>query len=201
MKLRYAGGSPFVRKVTVTAIEAGLDGRIERVPTEFDRPEDGLARDNPLGRVPTLITDEGRPIIESSVICAYLDGLHDGPKLVPIAGEARQTALWLEALADGMTESAIAVQRERARPQEKYWEDWEDRNWTKVERTLDALEANAALLDGPLTIGQIALGCGLGWMLRRLGDKLDGWDARWPGLAAWYAGFSQRPSMIETAPK
>jgi glutathione S-transferase len=201
MKLRFAAGSPFVRKVTVTAIETGLDGRIERVPTDFADPTDGLARDNPLGRVPTLITDDGKPMIESSVICAWLDGQHDGAKLIPKQPEARRNALWLEALADGMTESAIAVQRERARPAEKYWEDWESRNWAKVERTLDAIDSNAALLNGDLTIGQIALGCGLGWILLRLPDKLEGWEERWPAIAAWHAAFSERPSMQATAPK
>jgi glutathione S-transferase len=201
MKLRFAGGSPFVRKVTVTAIETGLDGRIERVPTDPNNTSEDHARDNPLGRVPTLITDDGKPIIESSVICAYLDGLHDGPKMIPVDPAAQRDALWMEAMADGMTESAIGVARERNRPQEVYWSNWETHNWTKVERCLDALEANAAMLDGPPHIGRIAVACGLGWMLLRVGDKLDGWDARWPKLAAWYAAFCERPSMQATVPK
>lgn len=201
MKLRYAAGSPFVRKVTVTAIETGLDDRIERVPTNLRDPESDLPKDNPLGRVPALLTDDGKPIIESSLICAHLDGLHSGPKVIPDAPEARRAVLWLEALADGMTESAVAVQRERGRPEERYWADFEGRNWTKVERVLDAVDADPALLHGALNLGQIALACGLGWIMKRMPDKMEGWEERWPAVAGWYAGFSQRPSMKATEPQ
>ena len=124
MKLRWAPGSPFVRKVTVTAIETGLDGRIERIETDY-RPQDGaLVRDNPLGRVPALIRDDGSVLADSPVICAWLDSLHDGPKLIPDAGEARWRALNLEGLGDGLGEAAIAVQRERSRPEDKRWDAW-----------------------------------------------------------------------------
>ena len=201
MKLRYAAGSPFVRKVTVTAIETGLDDRIERVETNYREPDSDFTRNNPLGRVPALLTDEGKPMIESSVICAYLDTLHGGPRLIPESGEARREALWLEALADGMTEAAVAVQRERGRPEDIYWKPFETSNWTKVERALDAVNAEPALLEAPLHIGQVALACGLGWILFRMPDKLAGWEERWPAVASWYAEFSRRPSMQATAPR
>lgn len=201
MKLRYAAGSPFVRKVTVTALETGLHDRIERIPTNLRDAENDLPKDNPLGRVPTLITDEGKPIIESSVICAYLDGLHSGPRIIPADEQGRRTVLWLEALADGMTESAVAVQRERARPDEKYWADFEGRNWVKVERVLDAVDAEPRLLGGAVNLGQIALACGLGWIVKRMPDKMEGWEERWPAIAKWYGAFSQRPSMQATVPQ
>ena len=201
MKLRYASGSPFVRKVTVCAIEVGLDDRIERIPTDTRAPDDDFHRANPLGKVPALTLDHGRVMIESSVICAYLDSLHDGPRLIPEAGEAQHDALYLEALSDGMTEAAVAVQRERGRPEDKQWNVFSARQWGKVERALDAMEANTALLEGPLTIGHIALGCGLGWVIYRLGDRIAGWEETHPRLAAWYPDFTARPSMQATTPK
>ena len=77
MKLRWAPGSPFVRKVTVTAIEAGLDDRIERMMTDYHKPDSDIIDQNPLGKVPAMILDDGDILIDSSVICAYLDSLHD----------------------------------------------------------------------------------------------------------------------------
>ena len=200
MNLRFAAGSPFVRKVTVTAIETGLDDRIARVPTDHRDPNDPLHGDNPLGKVPAMTLDDGRVLIESSIICAYLDTLHDGPRLIPEVGDARQDALFLEAVAGGMTDAAIAVQRERGRPEDKRWDAFEARQWTKVERSMDVLEKRADDLDGPLTIGQIAVACALGWMEYRLGDKLGDWGKRCPRLERWFREFSKRPSMQATMP-
>jgi len=201
MKLRWAAASPFVRKVTVTAIETGLDGRIERIDTDRHSPDSDLAKDNPLGRVPALIRDDGSMLADSPVICAYLDSLHGGPKLIPETGEARWRALNLEGLGDGLGETAIQVQRERGRPDGRYWDAWEARNAARFSRTMDWLETNAALLDGPVTIGQIAIACALGWTEFRLPDLLADADTRWPNLTRWYRGFRERPSMRATAPR
>ncbi len=200
MKLRYAGGSPFVRKVTVSAIETGLDDRIERITADHRDPDDALHGDNPLGKVPAMTLDDGTVLIESSIICAHLDTLHDGPGLIPKDGAARHAALFLEAVAGGMTDAAIAVQRERGRPEDKRWDQFEARQWTKVERALDVLESRAGELDGTLTIGHIAIGCALGWIEYRLGDKLGDWGKRRPRLEAWYREFCKRPSMQATMP-
>jgi len=140
-------------------------------------------------------------MIESAVICAYLDTLHDQDRLIPPDGQARLDALQLEALAGGMTDAAIATQRERGRPEDKRWDAFEARQWTKVERAMDRLERDADVLAGALTIGPISVACALGWIELRLGDKLGDWGARCPRLAAWYGEFCQRPSMQATAPQ
>jgi glutathione S-transferase len=201
MKLRWAAGSPFVRKVMVTAYETGLEPRIERIETDYHSPSSDIASHNPLGKVPALIADDGRIIIDSPVICAYLDTLNGGPKIFPEAGDARWNALHLQSLADGMLDAAIAVRRESARPEDKRWADWSDRQWVKFERAMDWLESNAKRLDGPVTIGQIAIGCALGWIEFRVKDRLGAWDKRWPAVAAWYRKFAERPSMKATVPK
>jgi glutathione S-transferase len=201
MKLRWAAGSPFVRKVTVTAIETGLDGRIERIDTDYRPLDSDLVKDNPLGKVPALIRDDGSVLADSPVICAWLDSLHDGPKLIPAEGEARWRALNLEGLGDGIGEAAIAVQRERNRPDGKRWDVWEDRNAEKFRNTMSWLDANARLLDGPVTIGQIAIACALGWTEFRVPDLLADAETRWPKVMAWYRKFCERPSMRATVPR
>jgi glutathione S-transferase len=198
MKLRYAPNSPFVRKVMVAAIETGLAERIEIVPTDTDDPASDLARDNPLGRVPALVRDDGSVLIESDLICAWLDGEHRGPRLVPEDPAARTAALQLQAYADGLTEAAIQIQRERARPERLQWDRWIERQRVKMGRTLDFLEREAGRLAPPVAIGHIALGCALGWIDLRVADAE--WRKGRPRLAAWYEGFSKRPSMAATAP-
>ncbi len=200
MKLRYSTTSPYVRKVSVTALELGLDGRIERVPTNTMDPKSDHAADNPLGKVPALITDDGEKLYDSPVICEYLDSLHGGDPLFPAAGAARWRALRLQALADGILDAAILKMLEtRRRPEALRWDGWIKLQNGKIGCALDQLEAEAEALAGPLTIGQIAVGCALGYLDFRFSD--EPWRARHPALAAWYEGFSERPSMRQTEPR
>lgn len=201
MKLRWGPGSPFVRKVTVTTLETGLHDRIERVETDHRATVSDLVNDNPLGKVPALICDDGTTLADSPVICAYLDSLHDGPKLIPAEGRARWNALNLEGLADGMGEAAISVFRERNRPDDKNSEAFEERNAGKFTRAMSWIEDHADLLDGPVTLGHIALGCALGWTALRVVDLLEDRGTRWPKVSRWYDEFEKRPSMQATAPQ
>jgi glutathione S-transferase len=107
MKLRYTPPSPFVRKVLVLAIEAGLRERIELVPTKPWDPGTDLPLDNPLGKVPALVTDEAGVLYDSRVICEYLDLLHDGSPFFPSSGARRWRVLRRQALADGIMDAAV----------------------------------------------------------------------------------------------
>jgi len=197
MKLCYSGTSPFVRKVVVSAIELGLDNRIERQPTSAWDPATKLVEINPLSKVPALITDSGEALYDSPVICEYLDSL-GGNRLFP-SGAARWTALRLQALADGIMDAGVSARMEAQRPAEKQSADWAARQKAAIRRALDALEAEAASLDGQLTIGQVAVGCALGYLDFRY--AADEWRKGRPKLAAWYEGFAKRPSMSTTVPK
>jgi glutathione S-transferase len=204
MKLRYSPTSPYVRKVSVTAIELGLAGQIERIQTNTQDRDSGIAEHNPLGKVPALILDDGSVLYDSPVICEYLDSLHDGPKLFPAAGPARWTALRQQALGDGILDAAILRMIETLRrPEALRWQGWIDHQSAKVVRAVDRLQAEAAELQGgfadPLTIGGIAAGCALGYLDFRA-PELE-WRAGRTDLAAWYEDFSQRPSMRETLPQ
>ena len=201
MKLRYSPTSPYVRKVVVTAIEAGLDDRIERIETDVWDPSTDIAEDNPLGKVPALTTDEGMVLCDSPTICQYLDSLHDGPRLIPAEGPGRWHVLDLHALANGIMDAAVArVVEHRARPEHLRFDGWLQRQKLKIDRALDALDKQAAegALDGPVTLGTITLGCALGYLDLRFPE--DAWRDGHPALAAWYETFSRRPSMQATVP-
>ena len=158
--------------------------------------------DNPSGKIPALVLDDGTVLFDSRVICAYLDTLHDGEKLAPDAGQgvAGFRAMALEALGDGIMDAAVLTRYELAlRPADKQWADWRDGQMKKVNSALDDLEARwMSLLDGPLSIGAISVGCALGYLDFRFEDM--GWRDSRPALAAWYASFADRPSMQATKP-
>jgi glutathione S-transferase len=197
MKLRYSLTSPYVRKVVVVAIELGIDGRIEKIPTNTADPASGLSGDNPLAKVPALITDEG-PLYDSPVICEYLDSLQGAPRLHP-AGAARWPALRRQALADGILDAAIARRLEELRPEGERSPSWVTKQQAKVDGALDALEREAGSFAKEPAIDQIAVGCALGYLDFRF--SADRWRDRRPSLARWYEGFAKRPSMVATEPK
>jgi glutathione S-transferase len=198
MKLRHAPRSPFVRKVMVVAHEHGLVDRIELVATSLSpiQGNDQLALENPLMKVPSLVTDDGEVLFDSPVICEYLDDMASGPKLFPAAGPARWTALRQQALADGILDAIILCAYETARPEDKRWAGWIDGQMRKAHQGLATAERED--LSGPLTIGPIAIGCMLGYLDLRFPE--DGWRRRHPTLASWYHTFETRPSMQATKP-
>ncbi len=200
MKLYFSAASPYVRKVMVTAIETGLDKKIQQVPTNVvpTKPNADLARDNPLMKVPTLVTDGGEALFDSRVICEYLDSLHDGRKLIPTSGGDRWRVLRMQALGDGILDAGIISRYELAiRPQEKQWSDWLAGQAKKITQGLDLAETEN--LGGPLNLGQVAIACAIGWLEFRkpIGDIRPGR----PKLFAWYDEFAKRPSMQATVPK
>jgi glutathione S-transferase len=203
MKLRYSPTSPYVRKVMVAALETGLAERIERIPTAVlpTKPNEEVARENPLVKVPALTNDDGLVLYDSPVICEYLDTLHNGPKLFPPTGTARWIALRQQALGDGILDAAILGRYEIQRPKEYQWQDWIDAQLRKVRGALAALEieVEAGELGGPLTIGQITVGCALGYLDFRY--QSEEWRARQRRLAAWFDEFSKRKSMQLTVPR
>ena len=199
MKLRYSPTSPYVRKVVVTATETGLAERIELVPTNPRDPAAKLEDDNPLGKVPTLVTDDGVALFDSAVICEYLDSLHDGTKLMPASGAARWRELRRVALADGMLDAALLAMGEGRRPEALQWDQWVTLQKGKITAGLDALEGEVGSYGDTVSMSIIAVGCVLGYLDFRFAD--DDWRAGHPGLAAWYETFAKRPSMVASVPR
>lgn len=197
--LRYSGGSPFARKVRVAAHELGLARMIEEIPSHPWKAPDDLKTLNPLGKIPTLVTEDGTTIFDSPVICEYLDTLHDRPKLIPPSGPARWRALRTQALGDGIMDAAVLWRVEITQRKEHGTSpEWVERQQGAIFRALDELENDPAALAGPMTVGTIAVACALGYLDFRFGFL--NWRATRPRLAAWHAEFAQRPSWRATDP-
>ena len=199
MKLRFSPTSPYVRKVLATAHEAGIVDRIEKVPTDVMGPKSDLGRDNPLGKVPALILGDGTVLFDSPVICEYLDAEHGGGRLLPESGPERWKVLRQQALGDGILDAAVASVFEGKRDPQQRSDHWLGRWRAAITRALDDLEARADDLAGPPTLGQIAVGCALGYLDFRKVD--EAWRSGRPGLSAWYEQFSKRPSMQASVAK
>jgi glutathione S-transferase len=200
MKLFYSQTSPFVRKCLVSAHELGIAERLELVPAAAHpiNRDRSVVDKNPLGKIPTLVTEEGQALFDSRVICEYLNALGDG-HLLPAAGEARFTVLADQALADGLMDAAVLARYESVlRPENLRWSDWSGGQMQKVISTLADFERRAAAREGRIDLGTIALGCALGYLDFRYAEL--GWRERHPSMARWYEQFAARESMTKTRP-
>jgi glutathione S-transferase len=201
MKLRVNKASPFARKVRILIRETGLAGRLEEIETTVSpvAPNEDLARENPLVKIPALVTDNGELLYDSAVICEYLDTLHGGRKIFPAAGPLRFSALRRQALTDGMLDAAVLCRYEMAvRPEALRWKDWIEGQKRKIFGGLGALEAEVPSWSSDFDIGHIGTACALGYLDFRFADWE--WRSGHPRLATWYQGALRRPSVSETAP-
>ncbi len=190
MILRSSGPSPFGRKVKMVAKILGIYDRLTVEMSNTNDPQDTLRQQNPLGKIPILILDDGRKIFDSRVICEYLDAQVDGITLHPTESDARWEALTLQALGDGIVDASILqVYENRMRPEDKRHDDWLSYQAEKVKRSLDQLSQTPPSLEGDLTIGHVAIACALGYLDLRFEGK---WRASYPALVAWLDAFRAR---------
>ena len=200
MKLYHSPASPFVRKVVVLLHELGKSDAVEyaTISTTALASDSSLMAANPLARIPALERPEGVTLHDSRVITAYLDDLFNGG-MYP-TGSNRWETMTLEATADGIMDSAVAMVYEvRLRDAALVSEPWIEAQWAKVERGLDALNARwMSHLSGPLGMGHIAVACSLGYIDFR--HDARGWRQGREALATWFDGFNARPSTVATKP-
>ncbi len=202
MKLHWSARSPFVRKVMVCAHELGLTDDIEiiRSPVAITAPNRDLMRDNPLSKIPTLLTDDGMRLFDSLVICEYLDAQGGKLRLFPAGGPDRWRTLRWHALGNGLLDMLILFRNERDRPQGTRSAAHLNAYAEKALNTLDAIEQVeiADLERAPYSIGHITIGVALGYLDFRFGDLA--WRAGRAKAAAWYAPIAERASMRATVP-
>ncbi|MEM7425763.1 MAG: glutathione S-transferase [Pseudomonadota bacterium] len=199
MRLHQNPASPFVRMVLVTAHETGQMDDFEDFELAAILPIERLAAvasDNPLGRIPTLVTDEGDAVFDSRVICAYLADRAGNSSIHPSSNFRIMT---LFALAQGFCDSAVNLRYETfLRPEEFRWNQWIERQQERLANTLDELEKNWLDDLSGVDVGSIGVAVALGYLDFRYPDTQ--WRAGRPGLAGFYETFSQRPSMQATVP-
>ena len=195
MILRSSPPSPFGRKVKLAL---GILGLESEVTTEIADPTDvtdSLRKQNPLGKIPALIIEDGSVLYDSPVILEYLDTRAGGGKIIPKDPKARMAALTLQALCDGILDAGILLVYEgRWRPPEMAVQKWLDHQRGKVERALAALEASPPELDPTPNVGQITLACALGYGDLRFEGK---WREGHPKLVKWLDTFAARVPAFE----
>ena len=194
LTLRSSPASPFGRKVKISMIELGLTDKIEIVVADTTNPTDPLRKQNPLGKIPTLVLEDGSTLFDSRVIVDYLDHLAGGGRIIP-AGAERFAQLRLQALADGICDAALLqVYEVRFRAAEMRHAGWVENQQGKIDRALATLEAEPpAFADRP-RIGEIALACALGYLDLRHEGK---WRAAHPRLVAWLDAFAAKVPAFE----
>lgn len=195
--LRSSPPSPFGRKVKIAAAVLGLTDRLQVVMADTNDPSDSLRSQNPLGKIPVLVMDDGSVLYDSRVILEWLDWEAGGGRILPAEHDARFAALRLQALADGLMDAAIlAVYEKRFRAEGERSAAWVAHQTGKIERALAHLEATAPALDAPLTVGPIALACALGYLDLRFEGR---WRAAHPRLVAFLDAFAARvPAFAAT---
>lgn len=197
MILRSSPASPFARKVRIAMSLLGLADQIEIRDTDLNSADDPIRTQNPLGKVPALILEDGTAYYDSRVILDYLDHLAGGGRILPREPQPRFAALRLQALCDGILEASLLIVYEgRYRPPEMKVQSWLDRQSEKVTRGLAVLEAAPPPIATPPTVGQIALACVLGYRDLRFGGD---WRNDHPRLFAWHDKFAaQVPAFAAT---
>ena len=197
MKLYHSPASPYVRKVMVLAHETGQTIDIlSSAASPIDRDQTIVAQ-NPTGKVPTALLDDGTALYDSRVICAWLDTQHDGTKMYP-ANAALFQCMKREALADGMLDAALLARYETVmRPAEKLWPEWLKGQMDKINSSLDVMNSDVSEYS-EIDAGWIAIGCAVAYLDFRF-PNLD-WRTNRDALASWYTTISARTSFSKTSP-
>ena len=190
MILRSSPPSPFGRKVKLAMSILGLDSQVTIEKADPTDPGDSIRKQNPLGKIPALIIEDGRVLYDSPVILEYLDHRAGGGKILPQDPGARFAALTLQALCDGVLDACILLVYEgRWRPVEKHEQKWIDYQSEKVTRAFNVLEAAPPAIGSIPDVGAITLACALGYQDLRFHGK---WRANYPKLLKWHDEFEAR---------
>jgi glutathione S-transferase len=200
LTLRFSPSSPFVRKVRIGAALTGLAREIGIVTAETTDPADVLRQQNPLGKIPALVLEDGTVLYDSRVILEYLDHRAGGGRIVPRDPAARIEAMRVQALGDGIMDAAILqIYEQRWRAEERREPRWVEHQAGKVERTLKALEQAPPLpLTPMIDVGAIAIACALSYLDFRFAGA---WRAGHPRLVKWLDDFAAKvPAFSETKP-
>jgi glutathione S-transferase len=197
--LRFSMTSPFARKTRIGAALCGVADRFRLEPADTLDPNDSVRRQNPLGKIPVLLLDDGTAIFDSRVILEYFDQLAGGGRILPRDGMERIAAQTLQALGDGILDAAILqIYEGRFRPAEKHEQRWLVHQMGKVERGMAQLEKSPPAFGGMIHVGHITTACVLGYLDFRFGGR---WRETHPNLVGWLDEFAWKvPAFAETKP-
>ncbi|WP_293858812.1 glutathione S-transferase family protein [uncultured Alsobacter sp.] len=192
--LKSSPASPFGRKVKIAVSLAGLSDSLTVETADTTNPNDPLRIQNPLGKIPTLVLDDGETLFDSRVIVEWVDERAGGGVVIP-KGPERFAALRMQALADGILDAALLqVYEGRFRDESRRDPKWVAYQQEKVDRALTTLEASPPAIGERPHIGPIALACALGYLDLRFEGR---WRASYPKLVSWLDAFAARVPAFE----
>jgi len=201
MKLLGAPASPYTRKVRIVLIEKRIECDIERV--DVQPVENPVNEHNPLGKIPTLVLDDGTALYDSRVIVEFLDNASPLSRLIPEENRERLAVRRWEALADGVLDAGILIRYESLRPQNEQSAAWIGKQAARMRRGLAQMQADLGdklwCQGERYTLADIALGCCLGWIGFRKPAGID-WRAETKGLAKHYDKLTERAAFADTVP-
>lgn len=200
MKLVTSLTSPYGRKTRVVLLEKKIPFQLQ-VENPWT-PDSVVPSLNPLGKVPVLVLEDGVSVFDSRVIVEYLDHVSPVAHLIPGEPKSRMVVRGVEALADGVTDAAVAVYLERKRAPDLQSAEWmtlqEKTLFRGLEALSEALGEKPWYLGNSMTLADIACGCMLGYLDLRFGE-ID-WRSAHPNLAKLFDKLMTRASFKETVP-
>jgi glutathione S-transferase len=202
MKLLASTASPYARKVRIVLAEKKIECELQ--PVDVFPVDNPVNAHNPLGKIPTLVLDDGTALYDSRVIVEFLDNASPISRLIPEDVRDRVAVRRWEALADGVLDAGLLVRYESMRDKRERSKDWSDKQLARMRRgcaqMATEIEGRTWCHGGRYSLADIALGCCLGWLgFRKPGDA--DWHAEYPGLARQYHKLMERPAFADTVPQ
>jgi len=197
VKLFVSPTSPYARKCRALIIEKSLEHKIEVIECDPRSDPADLLDANPLGKVPALTRDGAPALMDSPLICEFIDSLDD-ENWIPKRGASRILVLRQQALADGLIDLTIGRRIEMQRDTDKQWDFWSDRWERGIKRTLEALNEDRGQYERSVDLGALSVAVALHYLDLRFAEY--DWRGEYPGLAAFAARWDQRASFAQTRP-
>ena len=202
MKLLGSPASPYTRKVRVVLAEKRIECEMELV--DVQPVENPVNTHNPLGKIPTLLLDDGSALYDSRVIVEFLDQASPLNRLIPADVRERVQVRRWEALADGVLDAGLLVRYESLREPGERSAAWSDKQLARIHRGLAAmakdLEGKPWCHNDRYSLADIAVGCCLGWLGFRKPGEVD-WHAEYPGPAQHYRKLMERSAFADSVPQ
>lgn len=195
MQLFYTKRSPYARKVRILALEKGIN--LEYIDEDLTKKSRQLLKNNPLGKIPTLVLDDHSSLCDSPVICEYFDTLRPSPRFIPQDSGKRWAVLNTAAMADGMMDIMIGAYMEKVRHPQDFNKAFVEAQVAAIERLLGYFEGRVGDLKS-WHLGSVGVVCSIGYLRLRLGEFYS--PKKVPELDRWFQDVAQRPSVKDTVP-
>jgi len=202
MKLLASPASPYTRKVRIVLAEKRIDCDLETV--DVQPAENPVNAHNPLGKIPTLVLDDGTALYDSRVIVEFLDSVSPISRLIPDDTRERVAVRRWEALADGVLDAGLLVRYESLRDKAEQSAAWVGKQLSRMRRGMAQMQSELNgkpwCHNGRYSLADIAVGCCLGWLGFRKPGGVD-WHAEYPALGQHYKKLMERPAFADTVPQ